>query len=403
MPIGSTASTHPPKWELRSKDFKNYFHFDTRHSRAVLETTAQNDIAVTQHSFFPLMLFKEEWVKFRKNGLIKRKIRPLRYSSRLDASIYAYHRYKLSIEYEKKLVLDGITDVPIAYRKISKPSGKGNKCNIDFAYEAFDFIRQCGNCDVTIIDISSFFESLNHEKLKMRWEYVVGRGLDDAELAVWRAVTKYSVVDRDSVYERLKMYEKSGGTTRKEQKMRNIDKLKAQGKRQLCSPSDFRHFIAGANPKYPSLIQKNTKDVGIPQGTPISDILANIYLIDFDKKVARWTRKRHGKYFRYCDDIIIILPRKNGQSHELAKKYVDQALKNDDPKLIIQDKKIAVGRFVKISTTQFYTHLSGAASFNGIEYLGFQYDGLSVQIKNSTMSNAWRKLKKGRMAGQSDG
>jgi hypothetical protein len=213
MPIGSTTSTHSSEWELRKKDYKNYFHFDTRHSKILLESTAQDAIAVSQHSFFPLLLFKEQWVKFRKGGLKKLKTRPLRYSSRIDAAIYAFHRHKLSVHYEKALLKDGISDVPIAYRKVPKTNQRGNKSNIDFAYDAFQFIRDCGNCDVTIIDISSFFESLDHDKLKQRWQYVIDRDLDEAELAVWRAVTKYSVVDREAVFDRLNLYKKSGGGT----------------------------------------------------------------------------------------------------------------------------------------------------------------------------------------------
>ncbi len=43
-------------------------------------------------------------------------------------------------------------------------------------------------------------------------------------------------------------------------------------------------------------------DKGIPQGLAISNILASIYLSDFDEMM----RRQGGKYFRYIDDILII-------------------------------------------------------------------------------------------------
>jgi Reverse transcriptase (RNA-dependent DNA polymerase) len=162
----------------------------------------------------------------------------------------------------------------------------------------------------------------------------------------------------------------------------------------LCSPDDFRKFIAGGDAAFPSLIQKNTSNIGIPQGTPISDILANVYLVDFDKKLARWVRKFNGKYFRYCDDIIVIIPRKAKKDFSFVKSHIVKSIEKEYSELKIKEEKVAVGRFLKIGEKQIYTQIVGSASFNGIEYLGFQYDGEAVQIKNSTMSNAWRKLKR---------
>ena len=51
---------------------------------------------------------------------------------------------------------------------------------------------------------------------------------------------------------------------------------------QLCSPHDFRQKILGENGQYESLVIPNSKSCGIPQGAPNSDLLANLYLIDFD-------------------------------------------------------------------------------------------------------------------------
>jgi retron-type reverse transcriptase len=41
---------------------------------------------------------------------------------------------------------------------------------------------------------------------------------------------------------------------------------------------------------------------GIPQGSPLSPLLANLYLADMDRRVV----ERHPRYLRYCDDLIVL-------------------------------------------------------------------------------------------------
>jgi len=394
MPVESSTSTQLPPWEMRKKDTKRYFHFDRATPKKTLERYAQDNEAVEKHAFFPLLLFTESWVKFRKTSTPKIKKRPLRYAARRDAAIYAYHRHFLAHFYEQELERRGISEIPIAYRKIPSAIGKGNKNNIDFAKDVFDFVRSLGDCDVTVVDISGFFESLDHQILKSNWEKVLGRPLNGAESTVFRSVTNYAVVDRDKVFERLGLLKKSGGANRKERRQRSIDKLKSKKHRQICTPAEFREKICGGDPSLPSLIQKNSRHYGIPQGTPISDLLANLYLIDFDTRLARWVRKRGGQAFRYCDDIIVVLPTSNSQSYAAAYKYLCQSVKNFGDKLVIKPEKVSVSRFIEGSDRQYFTHIAGASSQNGLEYLGFQFDGKQVQLKNSTLANAWRKLKR---------
>lgn len=383
------------EWRPRPKDIKSYFHFDRPMSVSELSHYAQNDEVVAKHRFFPLILFHEKFTKFRKGGAKKVKSRPLRYAARRDAAIYAFHRWKLSRAYERELARRGIGDVPIAYRKISNGGGSAGKCNIDFAKEAFDFIKESGDADVTVVDISSYFESLDHSLILQKWEGLIGSSLNIAEKKVFQSLTEYCVVDRRKVFERLGLYEKGIGQNRIEKRQRKLDKFRAKKLRQVCSPAEFRNKICGQDPNFSSLLQKNSNPHGIPQGTPISDLIANIYLIDFDQKLARWVKKRGGKAFRYSDDIIVILPRVEGQAFDLAQNYLMESIKCHGHKLEIQPKKVAIGRFLRTpDDRQIYTHLTGNASKNGLEYLGFEFNGLRVKIKDATLSNAWRKLKK---------
>jgi len=394
MPSASSTSTQPEGWKIRKKDVKSYLHFDCHVSKVELEQYAMDDEKVARHAFFPLILFNESWTKFRKNGAKKVKIRPLRYSARKDAAIFAYHRYFLSEHYEAELQRRGISNLPVAYRKIPRSDGGGNKCNIDFAADVFDYIRTLGDCDVTVVDISGFFESLDHTILKSNWECLLGRALNSAENAVFNAVTKYTVVDRAQTFERLGLFKKTGGGNRKQRRQRDIDKIRAQKHVQLCTPSEFRAKICGGDSSLPSLLQKHSLDYGIPQGTPISDLLANLYLIDFDTRLARWVRKHGGRAYRYCDDIVVVLPTKKSKPYFLAKNYLQSSIEEFGDHLKIKEEKVSVSRFIQGHDRQYHTHIIGKSSRNGLEYLGFQFDGKTVQLRNSTLSNAWRKLKR---------
>jgi hypothetical protein len=48
------------------------------------------------------------------------------------------------------------------------------KSNIEFAKEIFDWISQIRECNVLTIDLSSFFDTLDHGILKEQWQRVNG-------------------------------------------------------------------------------------------------------------------------------------------------------------------------------------------------------------------------------------
>lgn len=282
--------------------------------------------------------------------------------------------------------------MPIAYRKITK-SGGGSKSNIDFAKDLFDKVREYGDCDVTVVDVSSFFESLDHVLLKKALITVLDRDLRPDEEAVFKAITNYSVVDIKPLFDRLGVFEKVK-VAGKPSRLRKIDLMRKKGHKRLFNRGEFDSLVCGGDPKLPSLIQRHRDEFGIPQGTPLSDILANIYLIEFDLKLARWARKRGGVAFRYSDDIVLVLPRTVSQPFDLGMKYLTRLIENYGTKVKIKPEKVAIGRFIRTPDQLVYSHIFGKSSQNGIEYLGFQFDGSVVQIKNSTLINAWRKLKK---------
>lgn len=50
----------------------------------------------------------------------------------------------------------------------------------------------------------------------------------------------------------------------------------------------------------------NLRNFGIPQGASISSTLANLYLINFDKKINDFISSKNGIYRRYSDDMIVV-------------------------------------------------------------------------------------------------
>lgn len=396
MPDGVATSNQHSGWLAREKDIKSYLHFDRYLSTVELEAIANNPEAVATNRFYPLLRFNEEWTKYREDGeKLRRKSRPLRYSARRDAAIYARYRALLADLYETELRRLEIEEVPIAYRRIPSETGNHNKSNIDFAKDAFEAVRNIGECVVSVVDIKSYFESLDHTQIRDCWERMLGHSMPPDHHAVFKSVTSYSVVDVDHVWRRLSLFDKVGAGNRSERRQRKIDALRKARHKQICSPAEFRNLICGGDKKYPSLIQRNSNNFGIPQGTPISDVIANFYLIEFDKEVSNHIGNLGGYYRRYSDDIICIVPTSKAGGSLDIKDYLQDKIREFGSQLQIQDKKVVVGRFDTSSGRQKFTHVFPVGvKKNGLEYLGFEFDGMVVKIRNSTLSNAWRKLKR---------
>lgn len=380
------------EWRIRSKrDLKNYPHFDAVISAQEAEALANDPERVAKHSFYPFLLYTKHWTRFSKKGKTgKAKDRPIRYAARRDAYIFARYRHMLAEVYEAELRRLNLDSSILAYRRIPTKTGEGGKCNIHFASDAFLKVRELGDCCVLALDISSYFESLDHAKLKALWCRMLGvTRLPDDHFRVFEAITQYAVVDKQAVYERLGHFGKrihprtgkvvDGYLT----PFRSIP-------RQLCHGHEFRDKIAGGNGQK-SLIKKHPKPYGIPQGAPISDLLANLYLIDFDHTVSHWVASAGGAYFRYSDDILIAVP---GGADDGAKWLADvqQLIRDHGNKLVIKPEKSSVFVFDRDGVDQQFRHVHGTQGANGLEYLGFRYDGRQVYLRDSTLSGLWRKI-----------
>ncbi len=371
------------EWE---PNLKHYRHFDKPIPKRKIRAIVTNPKRVAQNTFFPFLCFAQEFKRFGRNP----KERLIRYAGRCDAYIFAYYRHILSVQYEKKLEELGIQECPIAYRKIPVEIGKeSGKCNIHFAKEAFSTIKNLGPCYAIVLDISNYFESIDHKKLEQLWCELLGKdSLPEDHQAVFKAVTQYAVVDQQKCYERLGYF---GDVTVNDISKRGLTLNPKDIPIQLCSLEDFRKKICGDDPNYSSLIEKNKKDYGIPQGSPISDLLANLYLLYFDKEMKSLAVRIGAYYRRYSDDILFICP----PDHEMVDRVMKEMrtqISKAGKNLVIKPEKTNIIEFFMDKDSLKCQPYSTSDKDKPLEYLGFAFDGQVVSLKGKTISGYYRKM-----------
>ncbi len=357
---------------------KLYPHFDKVLSKKEAIELTKNPKAVASHSFLPFIEKKQKYRRFKKylkakqsqENISYNKIRPIKYAPHKDAQIFSYYRNLISKKYEEKLKEYDLQKNVIAYRKISVTNNvTQGKCNIHFAKEAFDMIVNMKTCIVFTYDISSFFESLNHHFLKIKLLEVLNiKSLPPDYEAVYKALIQYNVAHFDDVYKAFGLIENKSGR----KKYLHCPRYIFRKKKTLSSKKEYREKIVSQK-----LITKNTHQ-GIPQGASLSDVLANIYMLDFDKKMRILEKKVNGYYRRYSDDILWIAPTK--EVAEKIKSMIHQSVEE----LCGGTLKISSG---KTTETEFFKTPCGLFSKGQkFQYLGFRFDGKKAFFRDSTIS-----------------
>ncbi len=382
----SRSKSKPGEWTFKPK---GYPHFDAFLSEVDARALAADASRVAAHTFYPFLRYHQRWTKFTAKGVKgEAKERPIRFAGRADSYIYSYYRHLLSVPFENELKARGLDRNVLAYRRVVGDDGKG-QCNIHFALETVQAIRTMGNCCVIALDISSFFETLDHAVLKQKWCSLLGvPRLPRDHHKVFKAITSYSVIDRDELFVRLgymgpKHVSKTG------ESINGYLVATSLIPRQLCTGKEFREKVAGGDGQ-PSLVKKHWKPYGIPQGSPISDLLANFYLLDFDASVKQKVDELGGRYFRYSDDILIVVPTEPAAALELE-EWVRAEIVAHGPKLRIKPEKSAIFHYEAAGEDQSWFRVVGEQGTNGLEYLGFRYDGRNMFLRDSTLSGLQRK------------
>ena len=286
-----------------------------------------------------------------------------------------------------------MSDVVTAYRKIQCDNRVGNKCSIDFANEVFQHIKTKLSNDkelaVITFDIQRFFDNIDHKLLKRNWTRILNmQELPPDEYAIYKHVVHYSYVDDLAAYKLYKHRIVCRKNSGKLVKRRVTNKAFLHDKKALayCLKDNIQQI------RKSGLIKTKKKadnpNVGIPQGLPISSVLANLYMIDFDLQVKEKLQEHNAFYRRYSDDIIIVCPIDKG---EKLKSWIQIKIK--EVKLEIQESKTNLFIFSTGDFGKKCEH-SVCGCHKKLEYLGFSFDGTNILLKNASIGKFYYKMHK---------
>ncbi len=394
-----------------------------------IEKYVTNPDMVAKHSFLPFIHRTSRVKKFRKsylpdtgnlnpalkdgNRILRQpdeKKRELFYASHMDSLIFSYYAKLLSDSYESKIKSEvyNLNDVVNAYRSIPvnpRNENSSNKCNIDFANDVFKYINNYQQTEFAVVafDISNFFDNLNHALLRGMWaEILDANKLPPDHFNVFKNITRFSHVDIVDIFEEFKSkiftrkINKFGEPLEiKRKEVSSIRYLRNQNAIAFCTKEEF--FNLRGKLIQPSRTKKLKngsivyRDFGIPQGSPISSVLANIYLLHFDKTINDYITTHGGIYRRYSDDMVVVCPL--AVKKDLSELVYSEIIKY---KLEIQPTKTQIFQF-KRENGKLYC----GQEFNEIInwnknfiYLGFEFDGEKVLIKSASLSGYYRKMKR---------
>jgi hypothetical protein len=386
--------------------------------RAWIEPYLKDKDAISKHAFYPFIHRQLKVRKFRKeichDGTRSKlrkpatKKRDIYFSNHLDSNVFSYYSEILSAAYEREISDLGISNCITAYRKIKLNPEKDksrNKCNIDFAHDIFRFIKANKEKNLVAItfDIKSFFDNLDHRLLKKYWKRIIKSGVDLPEdhYNVFRNITKFAYIEEDDLFDKFKnqIIVERKPKSFKELEIKKKNYLRNKRAVAYCSKDNIEDIRNLSLIKSNKRIKENEdfklRTKGIPQGSPISATLANVYLLDFDKQTHDILKKIGGVYQRYSDDMVAICPIEFEQ--EIINHFLSSILTY---KLEIQKSKTQVFHFIYSNKTEKHYCFEKNLNTNKLqdnthfEYLGFQFDGYHTLIKNSSISNYYRKMKR---------
>jgi len=385
--------------------YRKYTHFSpklTYKNRGFIIGYVRDPESVKTHKFFPFIHYtivesKKKWVKNKKGKPILTDRRPeeikkreIFYANHLDSQIFSYYAHllnkRLEAIYEAGPVLSSAV---IGYRSI-RISKRNNRCksNIHFTKEVIDFIKnyEGSTLNIVSVDIKDFFNSLDHKILKRKWASLFGNhSLSPDHYAVYKAITKFNYVEISDI---LKEFS--------ELKIKRLSHLREKEILSFCKNGhEFKKRVVGNGliKKDPFDEKSDKRSKGIPQGSPISSVLSNLYLLEFDRIFSNLLTELGGIYRRYSDDIVFICPPENTEEIEGLMKAL---LGHKNYQLPIKEEKVQ----------QLDLQKKGANSAGAIweirdqnnkiaafKYLGFQFDGNKVLLRNKSISKYYRKTK----------
>ena len=344
-------------------DTKPYAHFGLRVSLSMpsIRKYVMDRTKIVTHSFYPFIHFEKKNSRYGKKG--PKKPRELYYCSHLDRCVYQRYAFLLNYQYNIWACENNIDDVAIAYRD------NLGKNNIDFAKDAFDAIRSFPQCFILVGDFTNFFDNLEHQYLKKMMCEVLGvERLPQDYFSVFKNITRFSSWDWKDIV-------KAAGENIAERGVRK----KINSKETVLTKEQFQ--------KNKKDIKKNISGVGVPQGSPISAVLSNIYMIKFDKDIKRYVTSKGGIYMRYSDDFIIVLPYERDAEIADFTSYIFSYVESMKGLIDLQKEK-----------TSCYTYkdevIYEGDQPSSINYLGFLFDGKNIRIRPRAITKYYYRMRR---------
>jgi len=316
---------------------------------------------VTRNSFLPLIHYTKTEPRYRKSATTgKREItvkeRPIKFASHRDACILTYYAHILNERLDGFYKANGLSDSVLAYRAL----GRGN---YHFAADALAFSQKHAPVTILAFDISGFFDHLDHGLLKQRLKSVLGvTSLPEDWYRVFRFVTDFHYVDLVE----LKKHPAFSGRFKERTRNRiaSVEELKTEG------------ITFHPNPEL-----ANGRKRGIPQGTPISAVASNAYMIDFDLAARTYCDGIGALCRRYSDDILVVCDVKDADAVETKIST------------LISAEKLEISKH-KTERVEFAGHSAPVKGTKAAQYLGFTFHEAGPAIRESSLARQWRKLRR---------
>lgn len=357
------------------KSRRSYAHFDCRTDIARCWDRISDPESIASHGFYPFIRFDKVMNKYSRGAGLVEKSRSICYAAHIDRCIFQLYSFILNQRYNEECAASRVENVAVAYR-----TNLGGQSNIDFANRAISSMRHSRECYVMIGDFTHFFDSLDHEYLKKQWcELLQEDRLPADHYAIYKNITAYSYVELSELLAFHDLPDTPKG-------WRELN-----AKARVLSPEEFRS-------KKKDVIQKNNKDHGIPQGSPISGILANVYMREADREIYNLVNRLNGLYMRYSDDFIVVLP---GVDEKIARDVLTEiadSLNSDRyPGLELQPEKTQFYHFseerIENCGESFHAN-ADCSSRDCLSFLGFTFDGKKVKIRDKTISKFYQRMRK---------
>lgn len=274
------------------------------------------------------------------------------YASHQDAAILSYYSFRLGLLLENFYNETELSRNVIAYRALEKS-------NYDFSSEALVYAKNHSPACIIAMDVSKFYDTLLHSKIKANLKRILNtESLSEDWYRIFRFITDFHYIDLAD--------------------LKRNPKFKPRFKRGQRGTIASIQEIMGEGVSIYKNPRMNERR-GIPQGTPISANISNLYMMDFDVLLKRKSDSLGAFYRRYSDDILLIC---NPSEKIEMISFLRQAV--SDQGLTVSENKTEV--------SMFDAHLDKGVNIAQAQYLGFNLPADGARIRASSMSKQFKKL-----------